>query len=203
MRIDAANTGYATSKKHSMETQRRGAPTSPSTSRRSLCSQMAVCISLREVGTYLGQYAGMVPRGRVELPTPAFSGPRSTGELPRHRYNQRFYGKPAGAQSENGAPREILFCNSSHSVPGASGVLLGSANCFHHFIRDSRGARGGDICRRRVICRLVLHLPQCRRLAHTSPLRRFHSAGTRRRTFRSIREQRPGIPRRTHCSQLD
>ena len=30
---------------------------------------------------------GMVPRGRVELPTPAFSGPRSTGELPRHRNN--------------------------------------------------------------------------------------------------------------------
>jgi hypothetical protein len=29
--------------------------------------------------------AGMVPGGRVELPTPAFSGPRSTGELPRHR----------------------------------------------------------------------------------------------------------------------
>jgi hypothetical protein len=36
----------------------------------------------------------MVPRGRIELPTPAFSGPRSTGELPRHRNNQRFYGKP-------------------------------------------------------------------------------------------------------------
>src|ERR1700683_2518203 len=35
----------------------------------------------------------MVPRGRVELPTPAFSGPRSTGELPRHRHNKRFYGK--------------------------------------------------------------------------------------------------------------
>jgi hypothetical protein len=37
----------------------------------------------------------MVPRGRVELPTPAFSGPRSTGELPRHRNNERFYGKAA------------------------------------------------------------------------------------------------------------
>ena len=30
----------------------------------------------------------MVPGGRVELPTPAFSGPRSTGELPRHRGNR-------------------------------------------------------------------------------------------------------------------
>jgi hypothetical protein len=42
----------------------------------------------------------VVPRGRVELPTPAFSGPRSTGELPRHRYNVRFYGKRNYAQSE-------------------------------------------------------------------------------------------------------
>src|SRR6266404_7681000 len=37
----------------------------------------------------------MVPGGRVELPTPAFSGPRSTGELPRHRGSQRFYGRTA------------------------------------------------------------------------------------------------------------
>jgi site-specific DNA recombinase len=34
-------------------------------------------------------YAWMVPGGRVELPTPAFSGPRSTGELPRHRGAQK------------------------------------------------------------------------------------------------------------------
>jgi hypothetical protein len=33
--------------------------------------------------------ASMVPGGRVELPTPAFSGPRSTGELPRHRSSQK------------------------------------------------------------------------------------------------------------------
>ena len=38
----------------------------------------------------------MVAGGRVELPTPAFSGPRSTGELPRHRGSQRFYGRVAG-----------------------------------------------------------------------------------------------------------
>ena len=38
----------------------------------------------------------MVPGGRIELPTPAFSGPRSTGELPRHRKKiriLRFYGR--------------------------------------------------------------------------------------------------------------
>ena len=28
---------------------------------------------------------GSVPRARIGLATPAFSGPRSTGELPRHR----------------------------------------------------------------------------------------------------------------------
>ena len=32
----------------------------------------------------------MVAGGRVELPTPAFSGPRSTGELPRHRKNTNY-----------------------------------------------------------------------------------------------------------------
>ena len=31
----------------------------------------------------------VVPGGRVELPTPAFSGPRSTGELPRHFGRQK------------------------------------------------------------------------------------------------------------------
>ena len=45
--------------------------------------------------------SGMVPRGRIELPTPAFSGPRSTDELPRHGDNQRFYGKGAGVKREN------------------------------------------------------------------------------------------------------
>src|SRR5437870_13908017 len=39
---------------------------------------------------------GVVPGGRIELPMPAFSGPRSTGELPRHRHKRRFHG--AGAQ---------------------------------------------------------------------------------------------------------
>ena len=42
----------------------------------------------------------VVPGGRIELPTPAFSGPRSTGELPRHRHKRRFYG--ACAQESNG-----------------------------------------------------------------------------------------------------
>ena len=42
----------------------------------------------------------MVPGGRVELPTPAFSGPRSTGELPRHGADKRFY--EAGRQDSRG-----------------------------------------------------------------------------------------------------
>ena len=58
----------------------------------------------------------VVPGGRVELPTPAFSGPRSTGELPRHRSDfdgsglnssnpeaLRFYGKRAATQSQKRA----------------------------------------------------------------------------------------------------
>ena len=45
--------------------------------------------------------ARMVPRGRIELPTPAFSGPRSTDELPRHGDNQRFYGKGARVGRKN------------------------------------------------------------------------------------------------------
>ena len=45
-------------------------------------------------------YAGNVPGGRVELPTPAFSGPRSTGELPRHRGSQGFYGRVAGVSND-------------------------------------------------------------------------------------------------------
>ena len=44
----------------------------------------------------------MVPGGRVELPTPAFSGPRSTGELPRHREKRRFYGRDANVSTKLG-----------------------------------------------------------------------------------------------------
>jgi hypothetical protein len=43
----------------------------------------------------------MVPGGRVELPTPAFSGPRSTGELPRHRGDKHSTG--AAGNSQNAA----------------------------------------------------------------------------------------------------
>jgi hypothetical protein len=43
----------------------------------------------------------MVPRARIELATPAFSGPRSTSELPRHRYSIQFYGNCAALTNEN------------------------------------------------------------------------------------------------------
>src|SRR6266478_8212363 len=39
---------------------------------------------LREIGTYSADVR-MVPGARIELATPAFSGRRSTNELPRHR----------------------------------------------------------------------------------------------------------------------
>jgi hypothetical protein len=50
---------------------------------------VAVLTSNQKSGFTGNTYAGMVPGGRVELPTPAFSGPRSTGELPRHRSSQK------------------------------------------------------------------------------------------------------------------
>src|SRR6266700_1015506 len=55
----------------------------------------------------------VVPGGRVELPTPAFSGPRSTGELPRHRWNQRIVraGKSRSKRLEvRGWRLELVAC---------------------------------------------------------------------------------------------
>ena len=43
-----------------------------------------------------------MPRARIGLATPAFSGPRSTNELPRHGSNLRFYGKEVALKRENG-----------------------------------------------------------------------------------------------------
>jgi hypothetical protein len=63
-----------------------------------------------ELETGMYKAARMVPRGRIELPTPAFSGPRSTDELPRHGDNQRFYGKGAGVGRKNGARLNHLVC---------------------------------------------------------------------------------------------
>jgi site-specific DNA recombinase len=41
-----------------------------------------------ELSKRFTRIVGMVPRARIGLATPAFSGPRSTGELPRHRWVQ-------------------------------------------------------------------------------------------------------------------
>src|SRR5258706_10790910 len=67
----------------------------------------------------------MVPGGRVELPTPAFSGPRSTGELPRHRGSKRFYGRDAGVSIKD-------WISSARRVAQASAcvVLNCDACCF-------------------------------------------------------------------------
>ena len=51
----------------------------------------------------------MVPRGRVELPTPAFSGPRSTGELPRHRNNEDFTENPASRKTKSGSDEHTIL----------------------------------------------------------------------------------------------
>lgn len=60
-----------------------------------------VCVFRKSIDAQAHCVVRMVPRGRIELPTPAFSGPRSTDELPRHGDNQRFYGKGAGVEREN------------------------------------------------------------------------------------------------------
>ena len=52
--------------------------------------------------TNAGRIRWVVPRARIGLATPAFSGPRSTNELPRHGNNLRFYGKEVALKRENG-----------------------------------------------------------------------------------------------------
>ena len=59
------------------------------------------CTSSRALWKYK-----VVPGGRIELPTPAFSGPRSTNELPRHRRRPRFYGERRVQKRENRGNRK-------------------------------------------------------------------------------------------------
>src|ERR1700730_9957786 len=65
--------------------------------------QLLVCFGPYKIRTRsaVTRKKEMVPRGRIELPTPAFSGPRSTDELPRHGDNQRFYGKDVEVKRKN------------------------------------------------------------------------------------------------------
>ena len=44
------------------------------------------------ISTYKGKNR-MVPRVRIELTTPAFSGPRSTTELPRHHFFKYYHNR--------------------------------------------------------------------------------------------------------------
>ena len=57
----------------------------------------------------MGWFLISVPRGRIELPTPAFSGQRSTTELPRLN--------PFGLEAEEkDISRAFLECKSSNSL---------------------------------------------------------------------------------------
>src|SRR5271168_3531892 len=77
-------------------------------------------VSTREIARYSGGAMQVVPRGRIELPTPAFSGPRSTGELPRHRGEQRFYGKATGQEREKHTLYgEAILLKSEHDAHGS------------------------------------------------------------------------------------
>ena len=85
---------------------------------------------------YLQAQHAVVPGGRIELPTPAFSGPRSTGELPRHRHKRRFYG--AHAQESNGPL--ILVNGAARHGGGKSGSRLArfsNAQCRHLRVRGA------------------------------------------------------------------
>ena len=64
----------------------------------------------------------MVPGGRVELPTPAFSGPRSTGELPRHRGSQGFYGRVTGVSNDLAGWADIDFQPAGFVLIGKSAL---------------------------------------------------------------------------------
>jgi hypothetical protein len=59
----------------------------------------------------------MVPRARIGLATPAFSGPRSTGELPRHRWVEQFYGNSCGVTNENTLHRNLISLRSRACSP--------------------------------------------------------------------------------------
>src|SRR5579864_615353 len=64
------------------------------------------------------KFNSMVPGGRVELPTPAFSGPRSTGELPRQFGRQKIVrAREAGSKRwEQLLPDQFaIFCHSERS----------------------------------------------------------------------------------------
>ena len=63
-----------------------------------------------ELSKRFTRIVGMVPRARIGLATPAFSGPRSTGELPRHRWVEQFYGNSCGVTNENTLHRNLNHC---------------------------------------------------------------------------------------------
>src|SRR5580704_9082614 len=87
----------------------------------------------------------MVPGGRVELPTPAFSGPRSTGELPRHRGDKHSTG--AARNSQNGAAfankRTGLRARSRRALAAVRLELANPIFAFQDFAR-LRAVGGAD-----------------------------------------------------------
>ena len=85
----------------------------------------------------------MVPRARIGLATPAFSGPRSTGELPRHRCIKQFYGKFGGLTNENGVRWEGSFRLMRLSVAAE----------FKRFTQRTRRKGGGELEKDRGDCR--------------------------------------------------
>ncbi len=85
-----------------------------------------------------------MPRARIGLATPAFSGPRSTNELPRHRNDLRFYGKVTTLKRENGVFRHKagrkLGLNAAGRAQMRGRYFMDSSNSFiqSFFFRTSR-----------------------------------------------------------------
>jgi hypothetical protein len=90
---------------------------------------------------------GVVPGGRIELPTPAFSGPRSTGELPRHRHKRRFY--EAHAQESNG-PLNRVKGAARHGGRNSGSRLARFSNGSMPIPPSTRGPKGPCSCGQRA-----------------------------------------------------
>src|SRR6202050_4233833 len=73
---------------------------------------------------------GDVPRARIGLATPAFSGPRSTNELPRHGNDLRFYGKGTTLKRENG-----VFRHKPRRKLGLNAAGKGNARLLHGLVK--------------------------------------------------------------------
>ena len=114
----------------------------------------------------------MVPGGRVELPTPAFSGPRSTGELPRHRGDIHSTGAHGNSQNDGA----LMALRIGREYAALAAILLEFANPVFAlqdfarlgavggaddavFLHDVDQARGAAVPDAQAAIRIVVMIP--------------------------------------------